>query len=224
MDFIDAIKSGFRNYVTFKGRAPRSEFWCWTLFAVLASVAGEIADNVLFDGPASGPFSSLVSLGLFLPGLAVSVRRLHDLDRTGWWLLLVFTIVGIILLLIWNCIKGTAGTNRFGSDPLAGDGTGSGKRVSGVGAISLAVIVLFALTPLISLIVGGSIAAVLGCQLDEGNVYPCPFMGIDLGETLYVMTVAMWFSMFTLPLGAIALAIWLIVTSVSRRRRSHERP
>ncbi len=50
----------------------------------------------------------------------MAARRLHDLDRSAWWLLIIFTIVGIILLIIWDCIKGTTGTNRFGPDPLAG--------------------------------------------------------------------------------------------------------
>jgi len=220
MDFIEAIKSGFRNYVTFKGRAARSEYWYWTLFAVLVSLAGEIADNVLFESPSSGLFAPLISLGLFLPGLAVSVRRLHDLDRTGWWLLLIFTIVGIILLLIWSCIKGTKGANRFAPDPLVGAETGIAKSVQGFAkGASFAIIVLFAIAPLISLIIGGGIAAALGCELDEGTVHPCLFMGTDLGETLYVMTVAMWFSMFTFPIGAVALVIWLIVVSVHRHRR-----
>ena len=61
----------------------------------------------------------VVSLALLLPGVAVSVRRLHDLDRTGWWLLVVFTGIGIILLVIWDCMKGTNGPNRYGADPLA---------------------------------------------------------------------------------------------------------
>jgi uncharacterized membrane protein YhaH (DUF805 family) len=64
----------------------------------------------------------LVSLLLLLPGVAVSVRRLHDLDRSGWWLLLTLTGIGIILLLIWDCMRGTPGPNRFGPDPLAGMG------------------------------------------------------------------------------------------------------
>ncbi len=75
---------------------------------------------VAFSNAAVSPLNSLVSLALFLPGLAVSVRRLHDLDRTGWWLLLVFTVIGVILLLVWDCMKGTPGPNRFGPDPLAG--------------------------------------------------------------------------------------------------------
>jgi uncharacterized membrane protein YhaH (DUF805 family) len=118
MDFISAIKAGFRHYVTFSGRAPRSEFWYWTLFAVLVTLAAQIADNALFDDP--GLFGPLVSLALFLPGLAVGIRRLHDIDRTGWWWLIALTIIGLILLIIWACVKGTSGANRYGPDPLAG--------------------------------------------------------------------------------------------------------
>jgi len=119
MDFAGAIKSGFRNYITFRGRAPRSEFWYWTLFALLLTIAGQIADTALFESPNPGLFAPLIGLGLFLPGWAVAIRRLHDLDRTGWWFLVVFTIVGIILLLIWACKSGVKGPNRFGPDPLA---------------------------------------------------------------------------------------------------------
>ena len=60
----------------------------------------------------------VVSLALLLPGIAVSARRLHDLDRTAWWLLIAFTGIGLILLLVWDCMKGTTGPNRFGADPL----------------------------------------------------------------------------------------------------------
>lgn len=123
MNFGQAIKSGFSNYVTFSGRAARSEFWYWTLFVVLVTMAAGILDRGLFDfeePTTTGVFGPLVSLIFFLPGLAVSVRRLHDLDRTGWWLLLVLTMIGVILLIVWDCIKGTTGPNRFGPDPLGG--------------------------------------------------------------------------------------------------------
>ncbi len=64
--------------------------------------------------------SPLFGLATFLPSIAIGVRRLHDLDRSGWWLLLVFIpLIGAIVLLIWYCAKGTAGPNRFGPDPLA---------------------------------------------------------------------------------------------------------
>jgi uncharacterized membrane protein YhaH (DUF805 family) len=105
--------------VNFTGRAARSEFWYWTLFAILASIAGELIDLALFSSSSTfTPVQTLVNLALFLPGLAVSVRRLHDLDRTGWWLLLIFTVIGMIVLLVWDCMRGTVGPNRFGPDPL----------------------------------------------------------------------------------------------------------
>ena len=94
MQFQDAIRSGFRNYVTFSGRAPRSEFWYWTLFAFLVAAVSGILDSALFPSMGTGPISAITSLLLFLPGLAMSVRRLHDLDRTGWWMLIALTIIG----------------------------------------------------------------------------------------------------------------------------------
>jgi uncharacterized membrane protein YhaH (DUF805 family) len=130
MTFTDAVRSGFSNYVTFSGR---SEFWFWFLFAIIAGVVAALLDSMLFpimmdvqtemgDGVASvsaqgGPISALVSLGLFLPGLAVTVRRLHDVDRSGWWFLLAFIpLIGIIVLIVWWATEGTRGPNRFGSD------------------------------------------------------------------------------------------------------------
>jgi uncharacterized membrane protein YhaH (DUF805 family) len=114
MGFADAIKTGFSKYVTFEGRAARSEFWFWMLFAFIANLVAGIVDGAL-DLNLVG---LLVSLALFLPGLAVSVRRLHDIDRSGWWVLIALTIIGIILLIVWDCTKGTSGPNRFGPDPL----------------------------------------------------------------------------------------------------------
>jgi len=115
MDFVSAIKSGFTHYVTFSGRASRSEFWYWTLFAVLVTMAAQIADNALFDNP--GLFGPLVSLALFLPGLAVGIRRLHDIGRTGWWVLIALTIIGIIVLIVWACQKSDTGPNAYGPEP-----------------------------------------------------------------------------------------------------------
>lgn len=68
----------------------------------------------------SGAFGSIFALATFLPSLAVDVRRLHDLDRSGWWLLVGFIpLIGIFILLIWLIGKGTAGDNNYGADPLA---------------------------------------------------------------------------------------------------------
>lgn len=119
MNFTQAITTGFQKYVTFSGRAARSEYWYWTLFTFIASVVAILVNSTLFPFSGLSPVNTLVSLGLFLPGLAVSVRRLHDLDSVGWWLLLVFTGIGILILIIWFCVRGTVGPNRFGPDPLA---------------------------------------------------------------------------------------------------------
>src|SRR5262245_47108562 len=99
MTFGQAISSGFQNYVNFTGRAARSQFWYWVLFAVLASIVASLIDFALFPRSYLSPINTLVGLALFLPGLAVSVRRLHDTDRTGWWLLLLFIpLIGAIIL------------------------------------------------------------------------------------------------------------------------------
>jgi uncharacterized membrane protein YhaH (DUF805 family) len=119
MGFVEAIRSGFSNYVNFSGRAPRSEYWYWTLFLVLASIVTNIIDVVLFLGLHS-PVSAIWTLATLLPGIAVSVRRLHDIDRTGWWLLIAFTGIGLVVLLVFDCMRGTIGPNRFGQDPLPG--------------------------------------------------------------------------------------------------------
>jgi uncharacterized membrane protein YhaH (DUF805 family) len=121
MNFLEAISSGFRNYVNFSGRAIRSEYWYWTLFVTIVVVVLGIIDQRLNPGAGLGAFSivnTLVSLALILPGVAVSVRRLHDIDRTGWWLLLGFTVIGALVLIYWACQRGTLGPNRFGSDPM----------------------------------------------------------------------------------------------------------
>ena len=114
MNFSEAIQSGFNKYVTFTGRAARSEYWYWTLFTVILAIVSGIIDGVM----GLEIVSTITSLAILLPSIAVGVRRLHDIDRTGWWLLLAFTVIGIILLIVWDCTKGTSGPNRFGPDPL----------------------------------------------------------------------------------------------------------
>ncbi len=118
MNFQQAITSGFQNYVNFKDRALRSEYWYWVLFAILVGIISGVLDGILFSGdPPAFSINTLTSLALFLPGIAVSVRRLHDVDRSGWWLLIGFTIIGIIPLLYWYCIPGTDGANTYGPSP-----------------------------------------------------------------------------------------------------------
>ena len=112
-----------KQYADFEGRARRKEYWMYALFNLLALLVAAILDNVLgltrngFIGPVYG----LYALATFIPGLAVGVRRLHDTDRSGWWLLLaIIPLIGAIVLLVWCATEGTRGSNQFGDDPKAG--------------------------------------------------------------------------------------------------------
>jgi uncharacterized membrane protein YhaH (DUF805 family) len=119
MNFGQAVSSGFSNYVNFSGRAARSEYWYWVLFVIIGCIVTVIIDNII-GFPVTDP---LFSLAILLPGLAVSVRRLHDRDKSGWFLLLGFIpLIGPIILLVWFCQPGSDGPNRFGPDPLTGLG------------------------------------------------------------------------------------------------------
>ncbi|PFG44642.1 uncharacterized membrane protein YhaH (DUF805 family) [Isoptericola jiangsuensis] len=132
MGFGDAVKSVFGNYATFSGRARRSEFWFWYLFmAIVGAVGGTvlgITAGTTLDietGTVSGGFWAvyavfmLVMLALVLPSIAVSVRRLHDTDRSGFWYFLGFVPFGGIVLLVFWAGEGTPGDNRFGASPKA---------------------------------------------------------------------------------------------------------
>ena len=121
MNFFEAISSGFRNYVGFDSRATRSEYWYWTLFMILLTIATSVIDIAILGASQFSPVTTIASLATFLPALAVSIRRLHDLDRTGWWVLLaLIPLIGAIILIVWFCMRGTVGPNRFGPDPLEG--------------------------------------------------------------------------------------------------------
>ena len=118
MSFTQAVSSGFRRYFDFRTRSSRSEYWWWTLFTILVSVVATIVDEVVFGGTAIA--DSISSLLLIIPGTAIAVRRLHDVNRSGWWILIAFTIVGIVFpLFYWSVQKGTQGTNKYGVDPLS---------------------------------------------------------------------------------------------------------
>jgi len=120
MNFWQAIAAGFANYVTFSGRAIRSEYWYWLLFTLLGGLATEILDAAIFSYqvPSASPLNGVFNLLTFLPSLGIAVRRLHDINRTGWWVLIALTVIGILLLIYWAAKRGTIGPNRFGPDPL----------------------------------------------------------------------------------------------------------
>ena len=123
MSAVDAIKSVFSQYAGFAGRARRSEYWWFFLFTLILSFIAGILDGALGTSIGSGPSSTgvvglVVGLALLLPGLAVAVRRLHDTDRSGWWLLIgLVPLVGGIVLLVFFVMGGTRGSNRYGADP-----------------------------------------------------------------------------------------------------------
>ena len=135
MTFTEAVRSVLSKYATFSGRAPRSEYWWWVLFYFLLILAVGIIDGAViapmlgfeaFSEDGGQPLTLLVSLAVLLPGLAVGARRLHDIDRTAWWLLLwLVPVIGFIVLIYWFIQRGTDGPNRFGAGfipPPAGAG------------------------------------------------------------------------------------------------------
>jgi len=155
---IDWAKRPIEKYADFTGRAPRAEFWWYFLAVIIASIVARIIDNILgmnVMGP-YGPLSLILMLGLLVPNIAVAVRRLHDTDRSGWWILLpivpyclafvlggaammggaasgsamgmsagmgiasIFLLIGAacaLLLLVFYCLPGTPGDNRYGPNP-----------------------------------------------------------------------------------------------------------
>jgi uncharacterized membrane protein YhaH (DUF805 family) len=116
VNFTTAITTCFQKYIDFAGRAIRSEYWYWVLFHFIVLIVANIIDMMILGN--TGIFSVIVSLGLFLPSLAVAVRRLHDTDRTGWWILIgLVPLVGAIILIVMMVQRGTVGPNRFGAEP-----------------------------------------------------------------------------------------------------------
>lgn len=120
MNMIEAVKAVFSKYATFEGRARRSEYWWFVLFNILVSVVLVLVLGGGGHGMGGGNLAnSLWSLATLLPALAVGARRLHDIDRSGWWLLIGFIpLIGLIVLVVFFATRGTAGPNRFGPDPL----------------------------------------------------------------------------------------------------------
>lgn len=116
---MDYYLGCWQKFATFQGRARRREYWFFILFNAIISIALAITD-ISLGGDSMGLLSGLYSLLIFLPSLAVTVRRLHDIDRSGWWLLLyVVPVVGVLVILVFTVLDGTQGNNEFGPDPKA---------------------------------------------------------------------------------------------------------
>ena len=135
MSYGQAIGSGFKKYATFRGRASRSEFWYWILFYVIVGIIMNILDSLFgfqistVTNPETGNsvtsvynagwLSSIWALVVLLPTLAIQVRRLHDVDKSGWWWWLsVLCCIGPLILIFAFYIKeGDAGDNKYGPPP-----------------------------------------------------------------------------------------------------------
>ena len=116
MNFTEAVKTCFKKYGTFSGRASRSEYWYFILL-----VAGSILLFVLLGIFAGGPgfaqfipLMILLYLGVLVPIIAVTARRLHDINKSGWWQLIELTIIGILLIIIWCATEGEKKKNIYG--------------------------------------------------------------------------------------------------------------
>ena len=113
------------NYANFSGRASRTEFWMFVLINVVISVvlaiveqtAGLTSEPDALTGQSQGYLTPIYSLIVLIPSLAVTVRRLHDVGKSGWLILIALTCIGVIPLLIWYISAGTEGDNQYGPSP-----------------------------------------------------------------------------------------------------------
>lgn len=112
--------NAMQRYFDFKGRSSRSQFWYFTLVLVVLNVIALILDGAAGNGAAGqpGPISGLIALIHLIPSLGVTVRRLHDIDKSGWWVLIgIIPLIGLIAMLVFTCTASTPGANRFGAAP-----------------------------------------------------------------------------------------------------------
>ena len=112
---------GLKQYADFNGRARRTEYWMFVLFNILFAVAAIVLDNVLgiaMEELGYGPVYGLYTLALLIPGLAVAVRRLHDVGKSGWMLLIILIpLIGAIWLLVLMVTDSNPGQNQYGPNP-----------------------------------------------------------------------------------------------------------
>ena len=115
--YLDVLK----KYAEFNDRARRQEYWFFTLFNVIVSIVLALMDGAMGSLSASagvGLLSGIYALAVFIPSLAVLVRRLHDTGRTGWWVLLCFIpLIGVIVILVFLVLDSDPGANEYGPNP-----------------------------------------------------------------------------------------------------------
>ncbi|TMP28199.1 DUF805 domain-containing protein [Pseudoalteromonas rubra] len=118
---IDSYLSVLKNYTEFKGRARRKEYWLFMLCNLIVMIVLGLIDMMLglySEEAGVGLVSGLYALAVIIPSIAVGVRRLHDIGRSGWWLLLTFVpLVGPLVLLVFNVMDSKPGENEYGPNP-----------------------------------------------------------------------------------------------------------
>lgn len=118
MDLSTSVKVCFKKYATFGGRAQRSEFWYFCLFCLLVGIVTLYIDISVLGYSVEEeytPLNTIAYLAVFIPSISVTARRLHDIGKSGWWMLLALTGIGIILLIVWYATEGEKKKNRFGN-------------------------------------------------------------------------------------------------------------
>lgn len=116
---MEQMLTPLKKYCDFKGRASRAEYWWFFLFMAILVTVATLVDVVLFGEQSLVSF--VMVFATLLPSAGVAVRRFHDIDKSGWWVLLgLIPLLGLLVLLYFFVQPGTAGENRFGPDPRAG--------------------------------------------------------------------------------------------------------
>lgn len=118
--FGEAISTVLSKYITFDGRARRSEYWYWFLAIVLVEIV--VGIFYLMSSTLGILLYVVFGLAIILPSIAVAIRRLHDTNRTGWWILLTLIPFGGLVLLVFYVLEGTPGDNQYGPSPKAVQG------------------------------------------------------------------------------------------------------
>lgn len=123
MSFIESIKSVFSQYVGFSGRARRSEYWWFALFVFIIEFVLAFLGKMNGAGDIQGMniftiLTGIFCLAIFLPSLAVTIRRLHDTGKSGWWVLLyLIPVIGEVIILIFCLFDSEPGVNKYGPNP-----------------------------------------------------------------------------------------------------------
>ena len=122
---MDWMMLPLRRYADFNGRSRRKEYWMFILGVIIVAVVLGVIEGAMgmsgMVGGVYGPLTTLLLLAVLIPGIAVQVRRFHDQDKSGWFVLLgLIPLLGGLIVLVFMCLEGTKGPNRFGDDPKGG--------------------------------------------------------------------------------------------------------